>query len=206
MADEKKEPLTDQATGEEVQPTPDYTPGEAERQPESATVVDAAAKEALEASEDAVDTPVVKAFDATLSAVQKGVESLDDDVTDLRRPMLEAAAAETHAEAHTAHEAFLSDTTTVFGREVTVPGGIYTVVFGFLAVATIVEVLFAELPAGILLIPILLGIAVVKGGLVVAYYMHLRTDSRLFTYILLFPLGIAFLATLFLLAVPPTGY
>lgn len=138
----------------------------------------------------------------------------DPGVTDFRRPMLAgahtaAAAHTTHgAEAHhdDAHAAFLSDTTTVLGRTVTVPGGIYTVVFVFLAVATVIEVIFGSFPSGLLLIPLLLGIATVKAGLVVAYYMHLRVDSRLFLYILIVPLVLALLATLYLIAVPPTGY
>ena len=113
--------------------------------------------------------------------------------------------ADSEAAHDDAHAAMLSNTTTVFGREVTVQGGIYTVVFGFLALATLIEVVLGGFRAQIL-IPVLLGIAVVKAGLVVAYYMHLRTDTRLFTYILLAPLGIALIAMLYLLAVPPTGY
>ena len=44
----------------------------------------------------------------------------------------------------------LSDTTVVFGREVTVRGGIYTVVFGFLAVATLIEVILGGFKAVVL--------------------------------------------------------
>lgn len=143
-------------------------------------------------------------------------ESLTDPgISDIRRPMVEAAAAgesdsgqsAAPVEAHhdDGHAAFLSDTTTVFGREVTVQGGIYTVIFGFLAVATIIEVAVGSL-GGAILIPILLAIATVKAALVVMYYMHLKTDLRLFTYILIAPLIIAAFALLYLLAVPPTGY
>ncbi len=128
-------------------------------------------------------------------------------VSDLRRPMVEAAAAEAHDDdVHDAHADMLSDTTTVMGREITVPGGIYTVVFGFLAAATVIEILVGFLPGGWFLILLLLAIATIKAILVVAYYMHLRTDTRLFTYILLAPLGIAAIAALYLMAVPPTGY
>jgi caa(3)-type oxidase subunit IV len=141
----------------------------------------------------------------------------DLGVTDLRLPMQQAAhtahaAPSAHAHAHEAghaddlHAAMLSDTTTILGRTITVPGGIYTVVFIFLAIATVVEIIVGSLPLGFLLIPLLLAIAVIKAGLVVAYYMHLRTDARIFTYILLLPLGVALLAALYLLAVPPTGY
>ncbi len=133
----------------------------------------------------------------------------DPGVTDFRRPMLAGSHPVPHAaeaQHDDAHAAFLSDTTTVMGRTVTVPGGIYTVVFGFLAVATVIEVIIGGLPLGFVLIPLLLGIATVKAGLVVAYYMHLRVDSRLFLYILIIPLVLALLATLYLIAVPPTGY
>ena len=57
-----------------------------------------------------------------------------------------------------------------------------------------------------LLIPLLLGIATFKAGLVVAYYMHLRVDPRLFMYILIVPLVMVLLATLYLLSVPPGNY
>ncbi|HLV36816.1 MAG TPA: cytochrome C oxidase subunit IV family protein, partial [Spirillospora sp.] len=205
-------------TGDEVRPTPEYTEGESERLPEPESDIEEAVDKALEASEKAADTPVVKAWDDTVKAVQAAVETLepehDEGITDFRRPMLEGAAAAQAHQMHAGaahdhndlHAAFLSDTTTVLGRTVTVPGGIYTVVFGFLAVATLVEVLIGSLPSGILLIPLLLAIAVVKAGLVVAYYMHLRVDPRLFLYVLIVPLAMALLATLYLIAVPPTGY
>jgi cytochrome c oxidase subunit 4 len=213
MPEERKKVLTDQETGDKVKPTPEYTPGESERIPPSDNLVEEAVTKALAASEEAADTPVVKAFDKAVTALQEAADSLEPEkdlgVTDFRRPMLEGTGTHLHAVAahhHDVHAAFLSDTTTVLNRTVTVPGGIYTVVFGFLAVATLLEVLIGSLPSGILLIPILLAIAVIKAGLVVAYYMHLRVDPRIFAYILLVPLGLAVLATLYLVAVPPTGY
>jgi len=144
-----------------------------------------------------------------------GSSSHDSGITDFRRPMIEAARtgaaqAAVHPAASPAHGDmhvdFLSDTTTIMGRTISVQGGIYTVVFGVLAVATLAEVLIGSLPFGVLLIPLLLGIATVKAGLVVAYYMHLRVDPRIFMYILIIPLVLVTLATLYLLSVPPTGY
>ena len=212
MADESKKPLHDQETGDPVEPTPEYTPHESERLPEPGSAVEEAVDSLFEASEEATETPVVKAFDKAITALQDAVDTLepenDPGITDLRRPMLEAAAAEAAHSAHVddAHAALLSDTTTVMGREITVPGGIYTVVFGFLAAATVIEVLVGALPTGWFLILLLMTIATIKAILVVAYYMHLRTDSRLFTYIVLTPLGLALIAALYLIAVPPTGY
>lgn len=134
---------------------------------------------------------------------------IHDDVTDFRRPMVEsggaaAAAADPHDLA--AHREYLSDEVALLGRRFSVPGGIYTVVFGGLAVATLIEVLIFELPRGFLTIPLMLSLALMKALLVVLYYMHLRTDSRIFALALLIPVGVALAATLYLLAVPPTGY
>ncbi len=209
MPEEQKKPLTDPKTGEEVKPTPEYTPGEADRIPHSDNPVEEAVNEAFAASEEATQTPVVKAFDKAVTALQNAADSLEPEkdlgVTDFRRPMVEGAHA---AAAHhdDLHASFLSDTTTIMGRTITVPGGIYTVVFGFLAAATVLEVLIGALPSGFLLIPLLLAIAVIKAALVVAYYMHLRVDPRIFVYILLVPMALALVATLYLIAVPSTGY
>lgn len=96
------------------------------------------------------------------------------------------------------------DTTMLFGRELPVP--IYTAVFGALALLTLLEVIIAEVITSDVKIPFLLGIAVAKALLVVLFYMHLREDSRLFALVLIFPLAIATLSGLFLLAVPSTGY
>jgi len=139
---------------------------------------------------------------------------IHDDVTDFRRPMVEsggaaaAAAAAAAADPHdlAAHHEYLSDEVALLGRRFSVPGGIYTVVFGGLAVATLIEVLIFELPRGFLTIPLMLSLALMKALLVVLYYMHLRTDSRIFALALLIPVGVALAATLYLLAVPPTGY
>jgi cytochrome c oxidase subunit 4 len=139
---------------------------------------------------------------------------IHDDVTDFRRPMVEAgghgslSAAAVEAEAHDMmhHKEYLSDEVNLFGLQFSVPGGIYTVVFGGLAVATIIEVIIFELPRGFLTIPLMLALALMKAVLVVLYYMHLRTDSRIFAFTLLIPLGVALAATFYLLAVPPTGY
>ncbi|MBZ0306623.1 MAG: cytochrome C oxidase subunit IV family protein [Anaerolineae bacterium] len=98
-----------------------------------------------------------------------------------------------------------SDTVTLLGRQFTIYGGIYTVVFIGLAILTVIEVAMGSIKAG-WTIPLLLGMALAKAALVVLYYMHLRTDSRIFALVLLLPLGMALLSVLYLLAVPPTGY
>ncbi len=193
MPEEPKEPLHDQETGEEIRPTPEYTKREAERLPEPETEIEAEVAGLVEKSEELAETPVVEAFDTAVTKLQEAADTLEPEQ---QKDSLHAIYS---------HDPMQRNTAVVFGRAIKVEGGIYTVVFGFLAFATLIEVVLGGFRAQIL-IPILLGIAVVKAGLVVAYYMHLRTDTRLFTYILLMPLGLALTAMLYLLAVPPTGY
>lgn len=97
------------------------------------------------------------------------------------------------------------DKTVFFGKTFDVP--VYTFVFFLLGVATIAEVLLAEvLKDSGLKIPVLVGIAFVKAGLVMWYYMHLREDSRLFMWSIIIPAAVAMLSLVFLMAVPHTGY
>ena len=95
------------------------------------------------------------------------------------------------------------DKTVLLGMELPFP--VYTVVYGGLALLTLIEVGLSQLPHGFLTIPILLGIAFFKAGLVVWFYMHLNTDSRIFAITLIIPLIMVIIATLFLMIVP-TGY
>lgn len=111
-----------------------------------------------------------------------------------------------------------SDTVVILGREITIEGGIYTVVFGALGILTIIEVLLAELlnsmgagtaDGGFLTAIkafLLLGLAVVKSTLVIWFYMHLKDDKRIYLIVVLLPLMIAALSVMFVLAIPPTGY
>jgi caa(3)-type oxidase subunit IV len=101
------------------------------------------------------------------------------------------------------HGHFHGETTTVFGRTFNI--NIYTSVFIALGVLTITEVLLFELPRGFLTIPLMIGLAVIKAGLVVYFYMHLNKDSRMFAVALLVPTVMVVLATIFLMIVP-TGY
>ena len=128
--------------------------------------------------------------------------------------MAEASHEMTHDD-HGHH----SNTVALLGREITVEGGIYTVVFGGLAILTVIEVVSAEflkgaihdaLSAASTLTTIkailLLAIAVVKSTLVIWFYMHLKDEKRILAVVLMLPLLIATLSVMFVLAVPPTGY
>lgn len=98
---------------------------------------------------------------------------------------------------------FVDDTTVFMGRTINQP--VYTVVFGILAIVTIVEVALSGLPRGFFTIPLMLGLALIKAGLVVWFYMHLNKDNRIFLFTLLIPFIMMILAIGFLLIVP-TGY
>ncbi len=128
--------------------------------------------------------------------------------------MAEARQEMTH-DTHGHH----SNTVTLLGRDITVEGGIYTVVFGGLAILTVIEVVSAELLKGLIhdtpsaaaaltaiKAILLLAIAVVKSCLVIWFYMHLKDEKRILAVVLLLPLLIAALSVMFVLAVPPTGY
>lgn len=119
----------------------------------------------------------------------------------------------------THHEEHHSNTVRLLGREITVEGGIYTVVFAALAILTVIEVVSAELLKGAIHdIPsaavtlqaikaiILLGIAIIKSSLVIWFYMHLREEKPLIAIVILLPLLIATLSIMYLLAIPPLGY
>ncbi len=112
-----------------------------------------------------------------------------------------------------------SNTVQLLGREITVEGGVYTVVFGALALLTVIEVVSAEFLNGAIhdapdaattlqaiKAILLLGIAIIKSSLVIWFYMHLKTESRLIAIVILLPLLIAGLSIMFLLAIPPGGY
>ena len=112
-----------------------------------------------------------------------------------------------------------SNTVSLLGREITVEGGVYTVVFVGLAILTVIEVLSAEGLKGMIhdmpdaaaslqaiKAALLLFIAIVKSTLVIWFYMHLRDEKPLLAIVLLLPLLIAGLSIMYLLAIPPGGY
>jgi cytochrome c oxidase subunit 4 len=68
----------------------------------------------------------------------------------------------------------------------------YVRVFGILFVVTVVEVGVFYVPAfKAILVPLLLSLSALKFALVVMFYMHLKQDSRLFTFIFGGPLLMA---------------
>jgi caa(3)-type oxidase subunit IV len=110
----------------------------------------------------------------------------------------EQEAADTHSADH-------GSTTVLFGRTINQP--VYTVVFAGLALITAVELALAELfeRSGIIT-ALLVILSVIKAVLVVLFYMHLKDDNPLYALALIIPLFIGLVSTIFLIAVPITGY
>lgn len=152
--------------------------------------------------EESVDELITETEDVDAAPV----EAWDETVTETMAEMEDIAENE-----HIEHEHAHSDVVTLpyFGT-FEVPGGIYTVVFVALALLTVIEVLAAETfpDTGVLLtfqIAILMLAAVAKSVLVVVFYMHLRTDNRLFRLVLALPLLVVLVSLLYLLTVPTTA-
>jgi cytochrome c oxidase subunit 4 len=59
----------------------------------------------------------------------------------------------------------------------------YFLVFAFLVVSTLIETLVSYVRAESIKIPVLAVLAVVKVLLVLLYFMHLKYDSRVFSYL-----------------------
>ncbi|KXK18882.1 MAG: caa(3)-type oxidase subunit IV [Chloroflexi bacterium OLB15] len=97
------------------------------------------------------------------------------------------------------------DYTILFGRRIN--ANIYVVVFGILAVVTLVEIGIAEIfLEGIIRTVLLVGLSLAKAVLVMLFYMHLREDSKIFAAAIILPIVVGLVSVMFLLAVPSTGY
>jgi cytochrome c oxidase subunit 4 len=75
----------------------------------------------------------------------------------------------------------------------------YVIVFGWLTLLTVIEVLTAA--TGLdesIRIPILVVVAIIKAALVVLFYMHLRYDSKWYWLILIVPMGFVLLLARYL--------
>lgn len=69
----------------------------------------------------------------------------------------------------------------------------YWVIGGYLFVLTALEIgcYYVEDQLGALAAPIILALSAAKFILVVAYFMHLKYDSRMFTGVFVFPMALA---------------
>jgi caa(3)-type oxidase subunit IV len=181
-------------------PGPDeYPEGQAEELEEhieaehKEDVFEEAVVDTVEVTEELEDTASVKAFGKAVTAVQETIEKV-------------GGPPETPEEALTREpeEHFHGDVTEFRGKIYDIP--IYTSVFISLGVLTITEVLISEIfTAEVISVPLLLTFAVAKVFLVVYFYMHLNTDSRIFAITLLIPIVVGLLSAMFLFSVP-AGY
>ena len=163
------------------------------------TVPDSKLPEPAEAVKDA-ETPDERAARREGEAeLNKPIEALEDAVNRLDQEDQAIATDIAHVLPHA-----MSGTTELFGY--TLPFPIYTVVYGTLVALTLTEVIIASLPHGWFGNALLIGMSGIKAALVVTFYMHLREDSRVFLLVLVLPMIIAIVASLFLLTVPHTGY
>lgn len=78
--------------------------------------------------------------------------------------------------------------------------GVYLRVAAALVILTVLEVGVFYVPAfHPVLVPVLLVLSAVKFALVVMFYMHLRTDNRVFSFLFGAPLALAFVVLIALL-------
>jgi cytochrome c oxidase subunit IV len=147
--------------------------------------------EALSAIGGDARRDVEAALNQPIEAIEKAVESIDD--------LPDQHEIEAHIASH-------EDAPVVFmGR--TFNTNIYTFVFLALGALTLIEIVIAELlPRGLIRTLLLVAPSIGKALLVMAFYMHLREDNRIFAAAIALPLFFITVATLFLLAVPTTGY
>ena len=82
------------------------------------------------------------------------------------------------------------------------PPRFYLTIGAILAVVTIVEVILAwpgllynpehpDFGTEVILVPILLALSVIKGAMVVMFFMHLKGDARVFKFLFIVPFLIA---------------
>ncbi len=77
-----------------------------------------------------------------------------------------------------------------------IPFDVYIKIFAALIVLTVITVAAAQVDFGAMNVVIAMAIASVKAGLVLAFFMHLKYDDKL--YAVMFGTGIFFLVVLYL--------
>lgn len=157
-------------------------------------------------TENSFEESVTDVLEATAKASEDNpiAESWDDAVDTVMETVEEVVDGEVaiHADHHYTDEVVLP----FFGSIGSMPGGIYTFIFFVLGVLTIIEVLITEaLPDNAFTITLLIVLSMIKAYLVVMYYMHLNDDNPLFRVVLILPLIIVLLSTLYLVGVPIAG-
>ncbi len=136
------------------------------------------------------------------ASLNKPIEAIEDAIESL-----DAAPGQAAVQAEIAHHEDSPVVITLGGRTYTFNTNIYTFIFAVLGGLTLLEIVIAELmPIGFFRTFPLAIASLIKALLVMAFYMHLREDNKLFAFAIALPIVIATIALLFLLAVPSTAY
>ena len=168
--------------------------------PEEENVVEEVAEEVHEEIEESVEDALEVTEELSETAP---AEAVDEAIVSTMETMDEVASGshDPAGEHHFTDEVVLP----YFGSIGTMPGGIYTFIFGVLAAITLVEVIITVLlPENGFTIAILVLLSLSKAYLVVMFYMHLNRDNPIFRLAIILPLLIVLLSTLYLLGVPST--
>ncbi|MEL6405826.1 MAG: cytochrome C oxidase subunit IV family protein [Chloroflexota bacterium] len=212
MAEEQKNPEEETINGveetvEEVVSEVEATAEEAVETVEEASVeAEVGAEMLAEDVEEAIET-VAEAVEETVEEVAEEAETVMQDIEEAAQSPEIMVAAEELVDGHGHHddEPHYSDDVVLpyFGHVATMPGGIYTFIFGVLGVITLVEVLMTELlPENAFTIFLLVVLSLAKAYLVIMYYMHLNNDNPLYRVVILLPLLVVLVSVLYLLGVP----
>ncbi|MGJ3239246.1 MAG: cytochrome C oxidase subunit IV family protein [Anaerolineae bacterium] len=201
MADEQKKPEEETLTDDMQDKAEDIVDTVEDALDDAQETVEDVAEDAQETVED-----VAEDAQETVEDVTKNVQ---DTATDMKESFESGARATSSAIVHADgdHDGQHHYTDEVvlpyFGSIGTMPGGIYTFVFLVLGALTLIEVLITIIfPENAITIGLLVLLSLGKAYLVVMYYMHLNRDNPIFRVVLLLPLLVVLLSTLYLLGVP----
>jgi caa(3)-type oxidase subunit IV len=177
---------------EDVAVTPDYDPQGEAQQLDPENIFEEGVANAMAIAADAEDNPAV--------------QQVNEEITTFMQETAVIADRDESLLGDHAH----SDTFTLpfTGEQMTLPGGIYTFIFGVLAALTLFEVIWAEIIPDswtFFKVSVLVIASLGKAYLVVMYYMHLNNDNPIFRVVLLLPLIIVALSVLYLVGVPVDG-
>lgn len=143
-----------------------------------------------------------EAIEDVFEEAESALESIEEAA---QSPEIMVAAEELIEDDGHGHQPHYTDDVVLpyFGHVATMPGGIYTFIFGVLGVITLVEVLMTELlPENALTIFLLVVLSLAKAYLVIMYYMHLNNDNPIYRVVILLPLLVVLVSVLYLLGVP----
>ncbi|MGB7342372.1 MAG: cytochrome C oxidase subunit IV family protein [Phototrophicaceae bacterium] len=149
-------------------------------------------------------------IEEVVDAVEETVDNMGESIQETSEELAENASSALEivndfVEPQAAHTHHYTDEVVLpyFGSIGSMPGGIYTFIFIVLGIITLVEVLITEaLPDNAVTITLLVVLSLAKAYLVMMYYMHLNNDNPLYRLVVILPLLIVLLSTLYLIGAP----